>query len=77
MDLICSIVSMSLLWADDLIILSDIEEGLSTALKKLESYCDINLININTIKTKCMIFNKKRTHYQTPVYIQIRKTRNC
>ena len=27
--------------------------------KKLENYCDINLININTIKTKCMIFNKK------------------
>ena len=49
----------SLLWADDLIILSDSEEGLSTALKKLENYCDINLININTIKTKCMIFNKK------------------
>ena len=28
----------SLLWADDLIILSDSEEGLSTALKKLENY---------------------------------------
>ena len=49
----------SLLWADDLIILSDSEEGLSATLKKHENYCDINLININTIKTKCMIFNKK------------------
>ena len=41
----------SLLWVDDLIILSDSEEGLSTLLKKLENYCDINLININNIKT--------------------------
>ena len=67
----------SLLWADDLIILSDSEEGLSTAVKKLENYCDINLINISTIKTKCMIFNKKGRTYQTSVYIQIGRTRNC
>ena len=40
-------------------ILSDSEEGLNTAIKKLENYFDINLININTIKTKCMIFNKR------------------
>ena len=49
----------SLLWADDLVILSKTEEGLRTALKRLENYCDLNLLKINTTKSKCMIFNSR------------------
>ena len=53
------LVILSLLWADDLVILSKTEEGLRTALKKLENCCDLNLLKINTTKSKCMIFNSR------------------
>ena len=49
----------SLLWAGDLVILSETEEGLRTALIKLENYCDLNFPKIYTTKSKCMIFNSR------------------
>ena len=53
----------SLLWADDLILFSNSEEGLRAALAKLETYCDSNQLSINISKTKYMVFNKdNRTH---------------
>ena len=45
-------------WADDLVLLSNSEEGLQKMLKTLELYCCENKLQINTDKTKCMIFNK-------------------
>jgi hypothetical protein len=48
----------SLVWADDLVLLSESEKGLKEMLKILEEYCDENKLEINTDKTKCMIFNK-------------------
>ena len=47
-----------LLWADDIILLSETEEGLNALLKELKSYSDLNQLKVNTDKTKCMIFNK-------------------
>ena len=47
-----------LLWADDILILSETEAGLNTSLEKLNEYCKINALTVNTDKTKCMIFNK-------------------
>ena len=47
-----------ILWADDIILLSDNEKGLSTLLSELKNYSDLNQLKINTDKTKCMIFNK-------------------
>ena len=47
-----------LLWADDILLMSSSEEGLSELLRKLSEYCDINKLNINEKRTKCMIFNK-------------------
>ena len=48
----------SLIWADDLLILSETENGLNTMLKNLKTYTEKNIIQVNLDKTKCMIFNK-------------------
>ena len=48
----------SLIWADDLLILSETENGLSNMLKNLNAYTEANLIEVNLEKTKCMILNK-------------------
>ena len=48
----------SLIWADDIILLSKSEDSLAAMLKTVETYCKDNKMNINTNKTKCMIFNK-------------------
>ena len=48
----------SLIWADDLLLLSETEKGLNNMLKNLEKYTTANLIKVNLDKTKCMIFNK-------------------
>ena len=47
-----------ILWADDIILFSETEEGLNTLLSELKTYSDLNHLKINTDKTKCMIFNK-------------------
>ena len=48
----------SLIWADDIIIFSESEEGLQNMLKNLSIYMKGNRMKINLKKTKCMIFNK-------------------
>ena len=48
----------SLVWADDLVVLSESEEGLQNMLQNLSVYAEENRIKINSTKTKCMIFNK-------------------
>ena len=49
-----------LLWADDILILSESEAGLQEKLCALEKYCDANKLSVNTKKIECMIFNKTR-----------------
>ena len=49
----------SLLWADDLVILSNTEQWLNFSLAKLEKYCEKNLSTLNIDKTKYMVFNKR------------------
>ena len=48
----------SLIWADDIILLAESENGLAEMLSTVETYCEENKLIINTDKTKCMIFNK-------------------
>ena len=48
----------SLIWADDLLMLSETETGLNNMLVDLKAYAEINRLTINTDKTQCMIFNK-------------------
>ena len=48
----------TLIWADDLLLLSDSEAGLQSILNSLDKYCADNQLVINFDKTKCMTFNK-------------------
>ena len=51
--------SFLLLYADDIVILSETEEGLKHGLFLLEKYCDRWKLNGNTTKTKVMLFRKE------------------
>ena len=53
-----SICINCILWADDIILLSESEEGLNKLLSELKTYSDKNQLKVNIEKTKCMIFNK-------------------
>ena len=44
-------------YADDLVILSETPQGLQSCLNKLNKYCDRWHLQLNTAKTKIMIFN--------------------
>ena len=48
----------SLIWADDLLLLSESENGLNKMLANLKDYTKSNLIRVNLEKTNYMIFNK-------------------
>ena len=48
----------ALMYADDLILLSDTAEGLQKQIDKLSNYCEEWKLNINLKKTKIMIFNR-------------------
>ena len=47
-----------IIWADDILLLSETENGLTNMLECLNHYCNINELVINADKTKCMVFNK-------------------
>ena len=48
----------SMLYADDLILLSTSEKGLQICLNKLATFCDNNGLIVNLKKTNVIIFNK-------------------
>ena len=53
-------ISLSCLkYADDLVIMSTSKNGLQNCLNNLETYCDKWKLEINTKKTKIMLFNKQ------------------
>ena len=47
-----------LLWADDLVLISAIKEGLQNQLNVVNEYCSDWKLTLNTEKTKTIIFNK-------------------
>ena len=47
-----------ILWADDLVLLSEEEIGLRKMIQELDTYATNNGLKINEEKSKCMIFNK-------------------
>ena len=47
-----------LLYADDLVLLSESPDGLQTSLNKLDTYCKYWNLQVNIKKTSVMIFNK-------------------
>ena len=46
-----------LLYADDLIVMSNTSGGLKRSLEKIEEFCSIWKLTINIDKSKCMVFN--------------------
>ena len=49
----------SLLYADDLVLISKSADGLQKVLSILEKFCNEWLLSVNLKKTKVMIFQKK------------------
>ena len=58
----------SLIWADDILLLSQSKEGLSQILDLLSNYCERNKLTLNKEKTKCMVFNKTGRVIRKPFY---------
>ena len=48
-----------ILWADDLVLLSDSEKGMQNQLDGLLKFCSLNLMSVNEIKTKSMVIGNK------------------
>ena len=58
----------SISWADDLIMISLSSNGLQNCLSRLERYCKKWGLEINELKTKCMVMSRRRGPFD-PVYI--------
>ena len=56
-----------LLFADDIVLLSTSQEGLQNSVRGLEKFVLDWNINVNTSKTKVMVFNKKGRFIQTNI----------
>ena len=65
-----------ILWADDIILLAESEEGLNQLLGGLKTYTDKNELKVNTDKTKCMIFNKTGRLIRRDFYLGASKLEN-
>ena len=65
-----------ILWADDIILLAESEEGLNDLLRGLHTYSEENKLKVNTDKTKCMIFNKTGRLIRRDFYLGSSKLEN-
>ena len=65
-----------LIWADDLLLLSQTEVGLNNMLKELKNYSEENGLTVNIKKTKVMIFNKTGRHIRRNFLSRGSKIRN-
>ena len=61
----------SLIYADDLVILSRSKSGLQNCLDQLHEWCENWLLQINTKKTKIMIFQKHNSSQPTKIQFHI------
>jgi exonuclease III len=52
-----------LLYADDVLILSSSAKGLQSSLNKLNNYCKKWRLTVNTVKTKTMVFNSRKSNH--------------
>ena len=54
-----------MLWADNLVLLSDSEKGVQNQFDGLLKFCSLNLMSVNQIKTKSMVIgSKKQSSYK-------------
>ena len=52
-------IKVHLLWADDLVLISDRHKGLQKLLNGLHEFCAKNLMIVNEVKTKVLIYGQK------------------
>lgn len=57
---ISNIIIAHLLWADDLVLISDSELGLQKQLNGLHKFCSTNLMIVNELKTKVLVFGTQQ-----------------
>ena len=57
-----------LIYADDLLLLSESKEGLQSCLDSLQIYCDHWKLNINSVKSKVMIFSSRKYKTENPSF---------
>ena len=53
-----------LMYADDTVILAESEQGIKNALKTLDNYCREWKLEVNSSKTKVVVFGRGRTHVE-------------
>ena len=66
-----------LLYADDLVLLSESPQGLQNSLTKLSHYCDEWGLQINISKTKSLVFNNAGRTTSHTCYIDNNPMKNC
>ena len=49
-----------ILYADDTLLFSESLDGMQSLLDELSNYCKIWKLEVNTSKTKCVIFSKRK-----------------
>ena len=70
-----NLIILHLLWADDLILISNTTAGLQKQLNGLLNFCSENHTIVNAIKTKCMAYNAKQPliiHFNNTAVSQVR-----
>ena len=58
----------ALLYADDIVLLSDSKEGLQNCLNTLSNYCSFWKLQVNTEKSKVMVFNSNGKFFLNEFY---------
>ena len=58
-----------IIWADDILLLSETKSGLQSQLESLHLYSITNLLSVNLKKTKCMCFNRKGTFIRSNLHL--------
>ena len=75
---LCQIEVSCLLYADDLVLMSESQSGLQNALDTLESFTQDWHLKANFTKTKCLTFTRGRKSNPTPHwYLGTTKLQNC
>ena len=57
-----------MLYADDTILLAESSEDLQLAINGMKLYCEVNKLNINTDKTKVMVFSRGKIRNKPVIY---------
>ena len=55
-------------YADDTILLAESSEDLQLAINGMKLYCEVNKLNINTDKTKVMVFSRGKIRNKPVIY---------